>query len=99
MSEPLVVARDLVKHFPVSRGALLGGSRAHVHAVDGVSFEIARGSTFGLVGEPGSGKSTVARLVTRLLEPTGGRVIYDGHDITALGQRALRPLRRELQVV
>ena len=98
MTEPLVVARDLVKHFPLSGGALLR-SRQVVHAVDGVSFEIASGETLGLVGESGSGKSTLARLVTRLLEPTGGQVLYDGQDITHWSARRLRPLRRELQMV
>ncbi|HWO82075.1 dipeptide ABC transporter ATP-binding protein [Gaiella sp.] len=97
--EPLLAARDLVKHFPLARGVFLGGERGQVHAVDGVSFEIPRGGTLGLVGESGCGKSTVARLVTRLLEPTGGEVVYDGRDITHWKSRALRPLRREIQLV
>jgi peptide/nickel transport system ATP-binding protein/oligopeptide transport system ATP-binding protein len=70
-----------------------------VHAVDGVSFEIRRGATLGLVGESGSGKSTIARLVTRLVDPTEGRVVYDGRELTRLPARKLRPLRRELQIV
>jgi peptide/nickel transport system ATP-binding protein len=96
---PLVAVDDLVKRFPLSRGVFLGGRRGEVHAVDGVSFEIARGGTLGLVGESGCGKSTLARLVTRLLEPTAGRVVYDGRDITHSKTRALRPLRREMQIV
>jgi peptide/nickel transport system ATP-binding protein len=95
---PLLAVRDLVKHFPLSRGVLSRGVR-YVHAVDGVSFEIPRGATLGLVGESGAGKSTVARLVTRLLEPTSGQVIYDGQDITSWSARELRPLRRQLQIV
>ncbi|HET7856567.1 MAG TPA: dipeptide ABC transporter ATP-binding protein [Gaiellaceae bacterium] len=97
--EPLVEARDLVKHFPLGRGVILRHDFAAVHAVDGVSFSIGEGETLGLVGETGSGKSTVARLVTRLLEPTSGRVLYAGRDITDLSRRRLRPLRRELQMI
>ena len=96
---PLVAVEDLEKRFPLARGVFLGGGRGQVHAVDGVSFDIPRGGTLGLVGESGCGKSTVARLVTRLLEPTGGTVVYDGKDITHRKPRALRPLRREIQLV
>jgi len=98
-AEPLVEVDDLQKLFPLARGVFLGGGRVQVHAVDGVSFDIPRGGTLGLVGESGCGKSTVARLVTRLLEPTGGTVRYDGKDITHWKVRALRPLRREIQLV
>jgi oligopeptide/dipeptide ABC transporter ATP-binding protein len=99
MNEPLLAAYDLVKHFPVARGVVFQRGLRQVHAVDGVSFEIQRGATLGLVGESGSGKSTVARLVTRLLEPTSGRILYDGRDITRLSGRRLRSLRRDLQIV
>jgi oligopeptide/dipeptide ABC transporter ATP-binding protein len=99
VSEPLVVVRDLVKHFPLSRGVLLHRELGRVHAVDGVSLEIARGEALGLVGETGCGKSTLARLITRLLEPTSGQVVYDGEDITHWSPRQLRPLRREMQIV
>src|SRR5919204_2395411 len=100
MSEgPLVAAYELVKHFPVTRGVLLSRELGRVHAVDGVSLEIADGETVGLVGETGCGKSTVARLLTRLLEPTSGRVLYRGTDITGLSRRRLRPLRREMQMI
>jgi oligopeptide/dipeptide ABC transporter ATP-binding protein len=96
---PLVEADGLVKHFPLARGVFTGRGAARVHAVDGVSFSINEGATLGLVGESGSGKSTVARLVARLLDPTAGRVVYDGRDLTSLSGRRLRPLRREVQIV
>jgi oligopeptide transport system ATP-binding protein len=100
MSAAQVVLRvkDLKKHFPVHRGVL---SRvvAHVQAVDGVSFEIRRGETLCLVGESGCGKSTVARSITRLEEPTAGTIELNGVDITALDSEALRAQRREMQMV
>jgi len=98
-SVPLLRVDGLVKHFPLTRGVVLSRGRGAVHAVDGLSFEIPRGGTLGLVGESGSGKSTVARLVTRLLEPTAGEIVYDGTPITHASARALRPLRREIQLV
>ena len=85
--------------FPLARASSCAASWAVVHAVDGVSLEIAPGETLGLVGETGSGKSTLGRLVTRLLEPTSGQVLFDGKDITNWSRRQLRPLRRELQMV
>ena len=94
---PLLRVEGLVKHFPARGVQRQRGSV--VHAVDGVSFEISLGETLGLVGETGCGKSTVARLVTRLLEPTSGRVEYAGNDITRWSRRRLRPLRREIQIV
>jgi peptide/nickel transport system ATP-binding protein len=94
---PLLRVQDLVKHFPARGPQLERGSV--VHAVDGVSFEIAVGETLGLVGETGCGKSTLARLTTRLLEPTGGRIEFEGNEITHWSRRQLRPLRRDLQVV
>jgi oligopeptide/dipeptide ABC transporter ATP-binding protein len=94
---PLVEARELVKHFPARGPQRNRGSV--VHAVDGVSFDIAAGETLGLVGETGCGKSTVARLVMRLLEPTSGRIVFEGVDITHWSRRRLRPLRRDLQIV
>jgi peptide/nickel transport system ATP-binding protein len=95
----LLVVRDLVKHFVVNRGVLFGGDSALVHAVDGVSFEVRRGETLGLVGETGCGKTTTARLITRLIEPTSGQIVYDGVDITDRSRRRLRPIRREVQMI
>jgi oligopeptide transport system ATP-binding protein len=96
---PLVSARDLVKYFPLTRGVLLSREIGRVHAVDGVSLEVTEGETVGLVGETGCGKSTVARLITRLLEPTSGQVVYRDNDITRWSRRRLRPLRREMQMI
>jgi oligopeptide/dipeptide ABC transporter ATP-binding protein len=98
-AEPLLAVRELVKHFPLRQGALLGGELGKVHAVDGVSFEVVQGETLGLVGETGCGKSTVARLAARLLEPTSGLVILEGLDVTRWSRRRLRPLRREVQMI
>jgi peptide/nickel transport system ATP-binding protein/oligopeptide transport system ATP-binding protein len=97
-TEQLLVVRDLVKHFPIRKG-LLQREVARVHAVDGISFDVRRGETFGLVGESGCGKSTTARLITRLLAPTSGSVVYDGQDISAWPERKIRPLRRDVQMI
>jgi oligopeptide/dipeptide ABC transporter ATP-binding protein len=96
----LVRLEGVVKHFPI-RGAprRRGVEREVVHALDGVSLEVRRGETLGIVGESGSGKSTLARCILRLQEPTAGRIIFDGEDITSLRQRRLRPLRREMQMI
>ncbi|MFE3068175.1 ABC transporter ATP-binding protein [Streptomyces sp. NPDC059247] len=91
---PLLSVRDLTMTFPGRRR----GS-APVRAVDGVGFDVAEGETLGLVGESGCGKSTTGRAIVRLLEPTSGSVTYDGRDISRLSQRALKPLRRDLQMV
>jgi peptide/nickel transport system ATP-binding protein len=96
-SAPLLEVRGLTKHFPV-RGGLRGG-RGLVRAVDGVDLTVEAGQTLGLVGESGCGKSTTGRMVVRLLAPTAGRIVFDGRDITGLRGRALRPLRRELQII
>ncbi len=89
----LVDVRSLVKHFPVE------GSDDVVRAVDGVSFKIMRGETLGLVGESGCGKSTVGRCLLRLIEPTSGKVTFEGRDVLSLGRNELRQLRREMQIV
>jgi oligopeptide/dipeptide ABC transporter ATP-binding protein len=88
----------LKKHFPVRKG-LLRRTVGHVHAVDGVSFSIGDGETLGLVGESGCGKSTVARTVLRLIEPTAGSILLDGQDVTQLGKSAMRPYRRQMQMI
>ena len=95
---PLVEVRDLVKHFPV-RGGILQRTVGWVQAVDGVSFEIRRGETLGLVGESGCGKTTVGRLLLRLIEPTSGSIRFDGVELTALKGAALRPYRRRMQII
>jgi oligopeptide transport system ATP-binding protein len=95
---PLLEVKDLVKHYAV-RGGVLRRRIGTVHAVDGVSFSLAAGETLGLVGESGCGKSTVARSVLRLVEPSSGSITLDGTDITRLGKSDLRPHRRSMQIV
>src|SRR4051794_27041906 len=99
MSEPLVRVRDLVKHFPITRGIVFQKQVGAVHAVDGVSLDIKEGETLGIVGETGCGKSTTARLITRLLDPTSGTIEYRGRDIAGLDRKELKPLRREMQMI
>lgn len=94
---PLLAVEGLSKQF--DSGGFLAPARAPVRAVDGVSFSLMRGETLALVGESGSGKSTTARLVLRLIEPSAGRVVFEGRDITTASQRALRPLRQRMQMV
>jgi peptide/nickel transport system ATP-binding protein len=98
VGEPLMVVRDLVKHFPIRKG-LLQRQVGAVRAVDGVSFDVLRGETLGIVGESGCGKSTTARLMLKLLEPTAGTIRFDGRDITNLSPRAMRPVRRDMQMI
>jgi len=98
MSDPLLRVTDLVKQFPV-KGGLLSRAAERVHAVDGVSFEIAAGETMGLVGESGCGKSTTGRCILRLIEPTSGEVWFDGKNVTALSGSALRALCRDMQII
>jgi oligopeptide/dipeptide ABC transporter ATP-binding protein len=95
----LLRVENLVKHFPVKSGRLLPGQRDYVHAVEDVSLEVRRGETLGLVGETGCGKSTLARCVARLYPLTGGKITFDGQDITNLSPRRMRPLRREIQMI
>jgi peptide/nickel transport system ATP-binding protein/oligopeptide transport system ATP-binding protein len=94
----LLEVKDLIKHYPI-RSGVLRRRVGTVHAVDGVSFSLGAGETLGLVGESGCGKSTVARSVLRLVEPTAGQIAIDGLDITRLGKAALRPVRRSMQIV
>jgi oligopeptide/dipeptide ABC transporter ATP-binding protein len=98
MSEPLLAVRDLRKYFPVRRG-LFGRVRGQVRAVDGVSFDIARGETLGLVGESGCGKTTLGRTLLRLVEPTSGSVRLGGTELTTLARGPLRAERRRMQIV
>ncbi len=95
---PLVEVRDLVKHFPV-RGGILQRTIAQVQAVDGVSFDIQRGETLGLVGESGCGKTTVGRLLLRLIDPTAGTIRFEGVDLTTMRGAALKAYRRRMQII
>jgi peptide/nickel transport system ATP-binding protein/oligopeptide transport system ATP-binding protein len=97
--EPLVQVRNLVKHFPITRGILLQRKIGAVQAVDGVSFDVKRGETLGLVGETGCGKSTTARLLMRLMEPSSGEIRFDGQDITQLKGSRLKAIRRDVQMI
>ncbi len=97
-STPVLEVRNLVKYFPIQRG-LLKRTVGQVKAVDDVSYSVFRGETFGLVGESGCGKSTTARVVLRLMEPTSGQVFLDGKDITGVDREELRLLRKEFQIV
>ncbi|WP_162499667.1 ABC transporter ATP-binding protein [Streptomyces sp. 3214.6] len=96
--EVLLKVSGLQKHFPIKKG-LLQRQVGAVHAVDGIDFEVRSGETLGVVGESGCGKSTMGRLITRLLEPTGGKVEFQGKDITHLGVNGMRPLRRDVQMI
>jgi len=97
--EALVEVRDLVKHFPISKGIIFQKQVGAVRAVDGITFDVKRGEALGIVGETGCGKSTTARLVNRLLEPTSGSIRINGDEIANLSRRELKPLRREVQMI
>ncbi|WP_348538942.1 ABC transporter ATP-binding protein [Streptomyces pseudovenezuelae] len=96
--ETLLKVTGLQKHFPIKKG-LFQRQVGAVHAVDGLDFEVKSGETLGVVGESGCGKSTMGRLITRLLEPTAGKVEFEGKDITHLGVGGMRPLRRDVQMI
>lgn len=95
----LVSVRDLQMHFPVTEGAIVSRVVAHVKAVDGVSFDIRKGETLGLVGESGCGKTTTGRCILQLETPSGGEILYDGVNLNELSKEEMRPLRKRIQVI
>src|SRR6201995_2577831 len=99
MPETLLEVRDVVKHFPITQGIIFQRQIGAVRAVDGVSLSVEQGETLGLVGESGCGKSTTARVIMRLLEPTSGTITYDGQDVTHIQGDRLKALRREMQMI
>ena len=99
MAEMLLEIRDLVKHFPITKGIIMAKQVGAVKAVDGISFFIDRGETLGLVGESGCGKSTTGRLILRLIEATSGEVLFDGRNIVELDLGEMCKLRRDMQII
>ncbi len=97
--DELLVVENVTKYFPVTRGIIFQKQIGAVKAVDGVSFTVREGETLGVVGESGCGKSTMARCIMRLLDPTSGRIVFRGRDITKLSRAAMRPVRREMMMV
>jgi len=97
--DELLVVDGLTKYFPITRGIIFQKETASVKAVDGISFTLGRGETLGIVGESGCGKSTLVRCVLKLLEPTAGRIVFEGRDITKLSRRDMRPYRRDMMMV
>jgi oligopeptide/dipeptide ABC transporter ATP-binding protein len=97
--DPLVSVRNLKKYFPITQGILFQKQIGQVHAVDDITFDVYPGETLGLVGESGCGKSTAARVIMKLLEPTSGQLFFEGEEITKFSRRQMRPLRREMQMI
>jgi oligopeptide transport system ATP-binding protein len=98
MAQPLLQVKNLKKYFPI-KGGILSKTVGHVQAVDDISFDLYPGETVGLVGESGCGKSTAARTILRLIEPTSGEVFFEGQDILKLGKKPMRSLRRQMQII
>ena len=97
--EVLLEVKDLVKHFPIRQGVIFSKQVGAVQAVDGISFNVNKGETLGLVGESGCGKTTAGRCILRLIEPTSGEVKFDGKDVPSLHKDELRELRKEMQII
>src|SRR4051795_7314479 len=96
---PILEVRDLKKHFPIQSSGLIRRNIGQVQAVDGVSFAVPRGGSLGLVGESGCGKSTTGRVITRLYDPSGGQMLFEGQDLAQLSKRQMLPLRKEIQMI
>lgn len=98
-NKPLLEVKNLVKHFPITKGIIFSKQVGAVKAVDGISFTVNRGETLGLVGESGCGKTTTGRVILRLIEPTSGEVLFDGKNVPELSKEELRELRRDMQII
>ena len=98
-ADAVLTVKDLKMYFPVKSSGLIRKTIGHVQAVDGISFEVPRGGALGLVGESGCGKSTTGRLITRLYTPTGGSMMFEGHDLAKVSMREMKPLRRDVQMI
>ncbi|CAB4779208.1 MAG: dipeptide ABC transporter ATP-binding protein [Actinobacteria bacterium] len=96
---PIVKVENLTKHFPIKKNALARRKAGNVKAVDGISFEIAPGETLGMVGESGCGKTTAGRTIIKLYEPTGGKIYFEGEDITEISPSAMRSYRSKMQII
>ena len=98
-NKPLLEVKNLVKHFPITKGIIFSKQVGAVKAVDGISFTVNRGETLGLVGESGCGKTTTGRVILRLIEPTSGEVWFDGKNVPELRKDELRELRKDMQII
>src|SRR4030067_3401467 len=98
MAKPILEVKNLKKYFPV-KGGIFSKTIGYVYAVDGVSFFLNEGESFGLVGESGCGKSTTARAIVRLIEPTEGEILFEGKDVCKLDRKEMRSIRRDMQIV